>query len=1026
MTNLGNTCYTNSVVQCLSHVPEVTHVFLSGAWRGYINEDNALGSGGAMAAAYSQLLRQLWDGSRRWVPSDSFRATITELAPQFQGRMQHDSQEFLSSLLDMLHEDMNQGSALRRSKSGTLYKMAAGEHPAPADRGPVVSTEPGHSAWDAHVRRNTSLITDKFAGQLKCTTRCDSCSHVSTSFDTFHFLPLPVPVVKHSVSLTIIWELPLAVALAAFELSQAEAKLKRLTAKVPVLTKNLQAVKSRARGQPTTLRGKQAASHGESSHGLDAAALSAAAVGPDSAAASAAAGSRSDTDHACDSEEELSRLVSELDLVRKQVVAEKRCREQATLSLQRATKQMKDVRLGRDPPAESARATRSQRRQRARAQSPASSAAWRNWKLFDAEIVPVSSHAVRVDMSVPWDTTADAVLCALREGLKINTSAKAELFSIKGGAPDGCLRGQIPIARLLRGTQGLVCVYPKVEATRPSLRAVGSKEIHHPSQLCTDRSGCVKFQYMPVLHRVQRFSKRIGATAETRRLLDGYGAALEGWGATQGDSGTPTAAPPAAPALDRATPFVSSLHTLGLPYVLRIFPNTTVRDVVAISMLWGKLCWESSGWSASLMHQDTAGAGQESLPPPRPWGCCVPEVSGTDAMGRKPGTVLDATHALLASTGVSAAGHPLLVHEAVTLDWWDSALNERSMAEAQTVAVRAAAKAASSPITSPGEIRQSLVAALKHGTPLESAMTTCVDACADLAEVHAASLRALPSIITPPPLDGFTGTLAVDRVGPGKLVILEEEERREAVDAAFDGAGATEAEHAAELESHPGWVWQDQAGGANVGQDGEVSLAECMASFEREERLSPGSTWTCPECGEATRAWKATKLWRAPQVLCVVLKRFKFDDWGNATKLDSLVRFPVEELHLDAELADSKFSLAAISNHAGTLLGGHYTAFCKNPVSKAWYEFNDHLVTPLVPAKVGRQDEPVEEQLVTPDAYVLVYRRRGPAATEAEQQLMRELVQHVLVEGPCKEDVLSMMPPGSPPSDSEGAACSHA
>lgn len=35
------------------------------------------------------------------------------------------------------------------------------------------------------------------------------------------------------------------------------------------------------------------------------------------------------------------------------------------------------------------------------------------------------------------------------------------------------------------------------------------------------------------------------------------------------------------------------------------------------------------------------------------------------------------------------------------------------------------------------------------------------------------------------------------------------------------------------------------------------------------------------------------------------------------------------------------YNLYAISNHSGTTMGGHYTAYCKSPVSGEWHAFND-------------------------------------------------------------------------------------
>ena len=69
---------------------------------------------------------------------------------------------------------------------------------------------------------------------------------------------------------------------------------------------------------------------------------------------------------------------------------------------------------------------------------------------------------------------------------------------------------------------------------------------------------------------------------------------------------------------------------------------------------------------------------------------------------------------------------------------------------------------------------------------------------------------------------------------------------------------------------------------------------------------------------------------------------------------------------LDPISADNVYDLYAVCNHHGTLMQGHYTAFCRNPADGHWYVFDDSQVQPLA-----------EEQLVTPGAYLLFYVRQS-------------------------------------------------
>ena len=59
------------------------------------------------------------------------------------------------------------------------------------------------------------------------------------------------------------------------------------------------------------------------------------------------------------------------------------------------------------------------------------------------------------------------------------------------------------------------------------------------------------------------------------------------------------------------------------------------------------------------------------------------------------------------------------------------------------------------------------------------------------------------------------------------------------------------------------------------------------------------------------------------------------------------------------------YDLYAISNHYGSMGGGHYTAYCRN-INGNWYDFNDSSVSEV------RNPNSV----ITAAAYVLFYKRR--------------------------------------------------
>ncbi|KJE90982.1 Usp8 protein, variant 2 [Capsaspora owczarzaki ATCC 30864] len=207
LRNLGNTCFMNSMLQCLSHTMPVTAYFISNKFRQDVNRYNRLGRGGILAESFSELLRNLWlQRFRCFSPSD-FLGAVCRFGPQFAGGEQHDSQELLAFLLDGLHEDLNTKGLTKNNQQlitqsdGTRALVAAlpnrdqQEEEDEARRNMPVELR-AERAWQRYKQRNDSVIVDMFQGLFKSSIQCDVCRHASITFSPFMFLSLPIPLDK--------------------------------------------------------------------------------------------------------------------------------------------------------------------------------------------------------------------------------------------------------------------------------------------------------------------------------------------------------------------------------------------------------------------------------------------------------------------------------------------------------------------------------------------------------------------------------------------------------------------------------------------------------------------------------------------------------------------------------------------------------------------------------------------------------------------------------------------------------------
>ena len=178
--NLGNTCYMNSVIQCLSNTLEFSKYFLLDLYK---DEQNLtrFDPQGDLVEEFAQLLRSIWLDNDQVVSPQKFRRAFCRINKQFRGNMEQDAQEFLAFLLSSLHEQLN------RVTKKTKYKE-------------IEEKKENETQFEASKRylkiekmNNDSIVHDLFNGQFISTIICNTCEKKITSFEQFNILSLPIP-----------------------------------------------------------------------------------------------------------------------------------------------------------------------------------------------------------------------------------------------------------------------------------------------------------------------------------------------------------------------------------------------------------------------------------------------------------------------------------------------------------------------------------------------------------------------------------------------------------------------------------------------------------------------------------------------------------------------------------------------------------------------------------------------------------------------------------------------------------------
>jgi len=154
LANLGNTCFLNAVLQCLTHTPALANFALNGEHKAYKT------AGGGFSALYEMgehIVRAL-NSSGRTIAPVAFVKNLRALSKTFRKGRQEDAHELARCLLDALH---------KKCVDNVRPKISPNSE-----------------------RAETSFVWKVFGGKLRSQVNCKTCSRNSEVFDPFLDLSL--------------------------------------------------------------------------------------------------------------------------------------------------------------------------------------------------------------------------------------------------------------------------------------------------------------------------------------------------------------------------------------------------------------------------------------------------------------------------------------------------------------------------------------------------------------------------------------------------------------------------------------------------------------------------------------------------------------------------------------------------------------------------------------------------------------------------------------------------------------------
>ncbi|XP_040340037.1 ubiquitin carboxyl-terminal hydrolase 16 isoform X2 [Herpailurus yagouaroundi] len=213
LSNLGNTCFFNAVMQNLSQTPVLRELLKEVKMSGTIVKieppDLALTEPleinleppGPLTLAMSQFLNEMQETKKGIVTPKELFSQVCKKAVRFKGYQQQDSQELLRYLLDGMRAEEQQVSIFRpiyfmipsSLTCLSFERVSKGILKAFGNSTEKLDEELKNKVKDYEKKKSVPSFVDRiFGGELTSTIMCDDCRTVSLVHESFLDLSLPV------------------------------------------------------------------------------------------------------------------------------------------------------------------------------------------------------------------------------------------------------------------------------------------------------------------------------------------------------------------------------------------------------------------------------------------------------------------------------------------------------------------------------------------------------------------------------------------------------------------------------------------------------------------------------------------------------------------------------------------------------------------------------------------------------------------------------------------------------------------
>ena len=183
LQNIGQTCYMNASLQCLTNVMSLSNKLLLMFNQNMFNLQQH-----PLTIVYSQLLFEFQTTNKTYIAPTNFKKTLEVLNPLFQGNQASDAKDFIFFIIERLHQELKPPDNPQNDFGQIDFfqqEMQA--------RNQMLTL---NNFLNELRTKNTSIVSETFYGITRSIMRCERCKNEKYSFQTFNIINFILKKVK--------------------------------------------------------------------------------------------------------------------------------------------------------------------------------------------------------------------------------------------------------------------------------------------------------------------------------------------------------------------------------------------------------------------------------------------------------------------------------------------------------------------------------------------------------------------------------------------------------------------------------------------------------------------------------------------------------------------------------------------------------------------------------------------------------------------------------------------------------------